>query len=447
MRPVTMPQISAFRGLRYNLAQVGSLSKVIAPPYDVVDGALQKQLYDNSPYNFIRLELTKQEPGDSDPQAVYERAATLFRQWVREGVMQHEPDPAIYVYHQVFDYAGRTYTRRGFMCRVRLVRFGEGNIYPHEQTHAKAKDDRLRLTRACQANMSQIFGLYPDPTNAAQNLLENAVAGTAGLEAVDHLDVTHRLWPVTDQSLIAKVGTLIEDAPMFVADGHHRYETACNYRDELAAANGGSLPAEHPANFVLTMVMSMDDPGLIVLPTHRLLHGVEALDATELSQRLSVCFDCEPAGSGPEAAQAVWKQIEELNDQGAFGLYTAKDQKWTLVTANESTAEKMAEVAGDQSEDWRSLGVAMLHSLIIDRLLNMEGHAKPTYVHLVQEVVDGLHGKLEGELSYSLAALVMPATVDDIRKVSLHNERMPAKSTYFYPKLLSGLVVNPLDGN
>jgi uncharacterized protein (DUF1015 family) len=442
-----MPKISAFRGLRYNLAQVGSLSNVIAPPYDVVDGALQQQLYDNSPYNFIRLELTRKEPGESDPNAVYERAATLFRQWVRDGVLQFEPDAAIYVYHQIFDHDGKTYTRRGFMSRVRLVRFGEGNIYPHEQTHAKAKDDRLRLTRACQANMSQIFGLYPDPSNAAQNLLEAEVVGTAALEAVDHLGVTHRLWPVTDQNLIAQVATLIEDAPMFVADGHHRYETACNYRDELAEQAGGSLPSGHPAQFVLSMVMSMDDPGLIVLPTHRLLHGVEALDSQELSRRLSVCFDCEPCGMGPESAHSVWKHIEELNDQGAFGFYTAKDNQWTLVTANSNTPGKMKEVAPEQSDDWRGLGVAMLHGLIIDKLLGMEGHSKPTYVHLVQEVVDGLNGKLEEQLTYQLAALVMPASVDDIRRVSLHNERMPAKSTYFYPKLLSGLVINPLDSN
>lgn len=442
-----MPKIAPFRGLRYNLAQVGSLSNVVAPPYDVVDSALQKQLYANSPYNFIRLELTQKEPGDVDPDAVYQRAATLFRQWVRDGVMQFEPDPAIYVYHQIFDYAGRTYTRRGFMSRVRLVRFGEGNIYPHEETHAKAKDDRLRLTRACQANMSQIYGLYPDPTNAAQNLLEAHVAGKAALEAIDHLDVTHRMWPVTDHQLIGQVASLVEDAPMFVADGHHRYETACNYRDELAAAAGGSLPDDHPAQFVLSMVMSMDDPGLIVLPTHRLFSGVEELDSAELTKRLSVCFDCQPAGEGPAAAKEVWKQIEELDDQGAFGLYTAKDDKWTLVTANSETEGQMKQIAGNYSDDWRGLGVATLHGLIINKLLGMEGHPKPTYVHLVQEVVDGLQGKLEEKLHYPLAALVMPATVDDIRRVSLHNERMPAKSTYFYPKLLSGLVVNPLDSN
>ncbi|MCA9127987.1 MAG: DUF1015 domain-containing protein [Planctomycetales bacterium] len=442
-----MPVIKAFRGLRYNLAQVGSMSDVIAPPYDVVDNALQEQLYSNSPYNFIRLELTKADPSDADPLRVYQEAATLFRQWVRDGVLQHEPDPAIYVYHQVFDYAGRTYTRRGFMARVRLIRFGEGNIYPHEQTHAKAKDDRLRLTRACQANMSQIFGLYPDPTNAAQNILEGHVAGTAAIESEDHLGVTHRLWPVTDQNIIGQVAALVQDKSTFVADGHHRYETACNYRDELAEASGGALPDDHPAQFVLAMLMSMDDPGLIVLPTHRLLHGVEALDADQLKQKLEPYFDCEPAGEGPDAASTVWNQIESLDDQGAFGLYTARDGRWTLVTANERTSAKMQEVAGDQSDDWRGLGVAQLHGLIIDELLAMKGHAKPTYVHLIEEVIDGIKGELEGGLDYQLAALVMPASVEDIRRVSLHNERMPAKSTYFYPKLVSGLVVNPLDSN
>lgn len=442
-----MPQISAFRGIRYNLAQVGSLSKVIAPPYDVVDAALQAQLYANSPYNFIRLELTKPEPGDTEVDAVYKRAATLFRQWCRDGVMQTEPDPAIYVYHQIFDHAGRTYTRRGFMARIHLVRFGEGNIYPHEQTHAKAKDDRLRLTRACVANMSQIFGLYPDPANEAQNLLEAAVAGTAGIECVDHLGVTHRMWPVTNQGLIQKVASLVQDKPMFVADGHHRYETACNYRDELAAAAGGTLPSDHPAHSVLSMCMSMDDPGLIVLPTHRLFAGASEMTAAELTAKLASCFDCDAMGTGPDKAAAVWKQIEEIDDQGAFGLYTAKDQAWTLVTTNENAAKRMKEIAPNQSDDWRGLGVAMLHHLIMEDLLGQRDLPKATYVHQVEEVVQGLEGKLEGNHHYPLAALVMPATVDDIRAVSLHNERMPAKSTYFYPKLLSGLVVNPLNAN
>jgi uncharacterized protein (DUF1015 family) len=449
-----MPTIRPFRGLRYNLAQVGSLSEVVAPPYDVIDEDFQERLYAASPYNFVRLELTKREPTDTGDEAVYERAASLFRQWVRDGVLQFEPDPAVYVYHQVFDYAGRTHTRRGFMTRVELERFGEGKIYPHEQTHSKAKDDRLRLTRACCANMSQIYGLYPDPQNQIQNVLEAVIAGTAGIEAVDHLGVTHRLWPITSQQVIGEVSSLIEDLPMFVADGHHRYETACNYRDELAAESGGTLPADHPANFVLTMVMSMDDPGLLVLPTHRLFHGVHSLNAEDLAARIGNAFDCEIVGEGSKATEQVWQQIEELDDQGAMALFTRSDQKWTLLTANEHTAEHMQRVASDQSLEWRSLGVSMLHSLVIDDLLELRGHPKPKYVHLVEEVVDGLEGRLGGSLedesqanAFELAALVMPASVDDIRKVSLHRERMPAKSTYFYPKLLSGLVINPLDNS
>jgi uncharacterized protein (DUF1015 family) len=440
-----MPKIQAFRGIRYNLAKVGSLSSVVAPPYDVVDQQLQEHLYGLSPYNFIRLELTRQESGSSDPDAIYQQAAGVYRDWVAQNVLQREPDPAIYVYHQIFEYSGREYTRRGFMSRVRLVRFGEGNIYPHEQTHAKAKDDRLKLTRACQANLSQIFGLYPDQENSIQNLLESHVMTRPALEAVDHLGVKHRLWPVTDQSLIAQVASLVESKPMFVADGHHRYETACNYRDELAASMGGSLPAEHPAQYVLSMLMSMDDPGLIVLPTHRLLHGISPMSSQELVERLSGTFDCEAAGQGPEAAKELWSQIEQLQDQGAFGLYTAQDSRWTLVTANQATHSKMQTLASTHSEQWRSLGVSMLHGLIIDELLGLRGHPKPTYVHLVDEVVDGLHGRLEGALDYQLAALVMPASVEDVRRISLNGERMPAKSTYFYPKLLSGLVVHPLD--
>ncbi len=444
-----MPHIKAFRGLRYNMAQIGSLSNCIAPPYDVVDGQLQAELYAKSPYNFIRLELTKPEPGDTDPLAVYSRAASLYRQWRRDGVLQTEPDGAIYVYHQVFDYAGRTYTRRGFMARIRLVRFGEGNIYPHEQTHAKAKDDRLRLTRACQANLSQIFGLYPDPDNAAQNVLEDHIAGKAALEAEDHLGVIHRLWPVTDINVISQVASLVAEKPMFVADGHHRYETACNYRDELAAAAGGQLPAEHPAQYVLSMMVSMDDPGLIVLPTHRLIQGCSEFTADQLRTRLEKYFDCEVVGHGPKDAKKVWQQIESLDDQSVLALYSTSDSTWTLITAKESALARMREIAPDQSDDWRGLGVALLHRLVFEDLLGVHEKElpKPTYVHLVDEVVSGLEGKLEGQHHYPLAALVMPATVNDIRAVSLHNERMPAKSTYFYPKLLSGLVVNPLDAD
>jgi uncharacterized protein (DUF1015 family) len=437
-----MPEIQAFRGLRYNLAQVGSLSNCIAPPYDVVDSQLQNHLYGLSPFNFLRLELNKPEPTDADENAIYQRAAQIFRKWKSEKALVPEPDPAIYVYHQEFDYAGQKFIRRGFMARVRLKRFGEGNIYPHEQTHAKAKDDRLRLTRATQANLSQIFGLYPDPENEIQDQLEEKIRGVQALEATDHLGVVHKLWPITDVATIQAVASKISDRDMFVADGHHRYETACNYKDELS--KNSPLPSEHPANFVLTMLVGMNDPGLIVLPTHRLLSGVPAMTTAEIHEKLLPYFDCDVVAKGPESAGAVWAEMDRLDEQEIMAVYSKVSNEWTRLTCKPEALERMKLIAADQSDEWRGLGVAILHSLVIDDALGLKGHPKPTYVHLVQEVIDGLQGKLEGNLDYPLAMLVMPATIDHIRAVSLHQERMPAKSTYFYPKLVSGLVVHEL---
>lgn len=438
-----MPEIQGFRGLRYNLSRVGSLSEVVAPPYDVIDNQLQDVLYRRHENNVIRLELNRAEPTDVSPEDVYSRAAKLLRTWIRDEVLEAESDPAIYVYHQEFTYAEQTHTRRGFMARVRLQRFGEGNIYPHEQTHAKAKDDRLKLTRATRTNLSQIFGLYPDSDNLAQEILEQEIIGVQPLEAVDHLGVIHRMWPITDPRIIGEVAALIQHLPMFVADGHHRYETACNYRDELAAT--GQLTADHPANFVMTMLVGMDDPGLLVLPTHRLLTGVPEWSAAELREKLASCFDCEDGGESAERAGAIWEEMQQVNDQLMMAIYTAKDQRWTRMTAKPAAIEKMKEIASDQSDAWRGLGVAVLHRLVIEELLGLKELPKPTYVHLVQEVVDGLEGRLEGNCHYPLAALVMPASIDHIREVSLHQERMPAKSTYFYPKLLSGLVLYRLE--
>src|SRR5687768_8589112 len=197
-----MPAIQAFRGIRYDLGHVGSLSNVVAPPYDVIDAELQRALYEKHPANVVRLILNRDEPGDDAHNNRYTRASRLFRQWQRDRILFTEADPAIYVYHQEFTDGGTTYTRRGFMCRVRLERFGEGRIFPHEETHGAAKADRLKLWSACRANLSQIFSLYPDDENHAQNILEAKINGVAPLEAIDHLGVIHRIWPVTDVSTI-----------------------------------------------------------------------------------------------------------------------------------------------------------------------------------------------------------------------------------------------------
>ncbi len=438
-----MPQIQAFRGIRYDLGHVGALSDVVAPPYDVIDDRLRDQLYERHPANVIRLILNRDEPGDDARSNRYSRAAKFLRNWRSEGLLTTESDPALYVYHQVFEYEGRPHTRRGFMCRTQLERFGEGSIYPHEETHASAKEDRLKLTRACRTNLSQIFGLYPDPENEAQNALEDHIREMTPLEAVDHLRVTHRIWPVTDVHVIARVAAAMESKPTFIADGHHRYETACNYRDELNQAS--PLPATHPANYVLMMCVSMSDPGMIVLPTHRLFRGAPAMTADELRQRLGGNFECHVFGEGPDLAESIWDQLEREAEQGQIAFYTAKDGRWITARITGSGRETMCRVAAERSADWQGLGVSVLHRLVIDSLLGLGDLPKPEYVHLVEEVVDALQGDSASDPQFNLAALVMPATIDHIRAISEHGERMPAKSTYFYPKLLSGLVFNPLE--
>jgi uncharacterized protein (DUF1015 family) len=433
-----MPEIQPFRGLRYDLGHVGSLSEVIAPPYDVIGPQLQDQLYKRHPANVIRLILNRDEPGDDATNNRYARAAKFLKNWRSEGVLAPDPSPALYVYHQTFDYAGRTHTRRGFMARVRLQRFGEGNIYPHEETMSGPKQDRLLLTRACKANLSQIFGLYPDAKNEVQDKLEAAIVGVPPLEATDHLGVVHRMWPVTDINVIGAVAGAISPKPVFIADGHHRYETACNYRDELAA--GGKLPDSHPANFVLMMCIGMEDPGMVVLPTHRLFRGLPEMTSGDLTAKLGDAFTTRVVGEGPDLASNVWDEIETAGDQGTLGLYAKKDDRWVLATITDAGRAQMAKIAAEHSQPWRDLGVSILHRLVIDTLLASPDLTKPRYVHLVEEVVEGLE---TGE--FPVAALVMPATVEDIQTISKHQERMPAKSTYFYPKLLCGLVINPLE--
>jgi uncharacterized protein (DUF1015 family) len=386
----------------------------------------------------IRLILNREEPGDDAQHNRYVRAARFLRNWQSEGVLYREADPSLYVYHQEFDYAGQKLVRRGFMAQVRLEPFGQGRIYPHEETMSGPKQDRLLLTRACRANLSQIFGLYPDEGNEAQAILEAAIAGQPPVEATDHLGVVHRMWAVSDPVVIARVAAVMGPRPIFIADGHHRYETACNYRDELAAQ--GPLDASHPANFVLMMCVGMSDPGMVVLPTHRLFRGLESLDCSMLAQKLGSHFTTRLAGEGSDLAEMVWAEIESEGDQGTIGFFTQCDQRWTIARVTEAGRTRMRQLAPEHSEQWRELGVALLHRLVVEDLLEARNLPKPTYVHLVDEVVR----ELETD-EYPLAALVMPATLDHIQVISQHLERMPAKSTYFYPKLLSGLVIRPLD--
>ena len=438
-----MPKVQAFRGVRYDLAHVGSLRDVVAPPYDVIDAELQDRLYKRHPCNVVRLILNREEPGDDDQENRYTRAARFYRSWLRQGVLTREADPALYVYRQQFDYNGRQYERLGVMARVRLEPFGQGTIYPHEETYPGPKQDRLKLMQACRANLSQIFGLVPDTEMKAGQLLASAILEQTPLEAVDDLGVTHRVWPVTNVDWIQHVQAAYAGQPTFIADGHHRYETACLYRDLLAKEQGG-LDPQHPANFVLMMLVGMSDPGMIVLPTHRLFRGLPPIDSSALREKLSPTFECKTAGAGAERGREIWSQIETEARQDQMAFYTPKDDQWTIATLTAAGQERMAQRCANRTPRWRSLGVALLHYLVMDDLLDAQDLPRPEYIHDVGEVVEFLQ-QSPSATEIQLAALVMPATIDDIRTLSLEGERMPQKSTYFYPKLLSGLVFNPLE--
>ena len=434
-------EIKPFAGYRYNLDIIGNLDDVVAPPYDVIDETFQDELYRRHPNNVIRLILEKMYPTDSAEDNRYTRTAKTLNSWKETNVLRQEERPALYVYHQIYDSGGKQFVRKGFMCGCRAIPFGYGMVYPHEITMSGPKLDRLMLTTACKMNFSQIFGLYPDEENIVQSVLENALEQnefTESVSAVDHLGVIHKMWVVEDESVIKQVVSAMAPKPIFIADGHHRYETACNYRRQVD--DMGLLHSEHPANYVLMVCIAMEDPGLIVLPTHRLFPGLPYFTSEELAAKLSGCFRLEPVGKGAEDAPKVWQRIETENRQDAIGLYTPKDKVWSLTSLTEEGKAKMEEVAQDHHPEWRELGVSLLHRLIVETLLETPEPPKPTYVHLVEEVISELQ---TGD--YSLAALVMPATVEHIKTLSLLGDRMPAKSTYFYPKLIAGFVFNPLE--
>ena len=434
-----MAEVHPFRGWRYDLAQVGSLADVAAPPYDVIGPEQQKELYERHPCNVVRLILNRDEPGDESSDERYNRAAQFLRHWQSEGILTQEREETFYVYHQKFQWEGVEYVRKGFLGRLRLEEFGKGNVFPHEQTMSGPKADRLKLTQACQMNLSPIFGLYPDDEASAQTPLEEAIVGQTALEVTDDLGVVHIIWTVTDAAVLNRVRDHLADKPIFIADGHHRYETAVNYRNWLQSE--GKLENETAAaNFVLMMFVGMNDPGLAILPTHRLISGLPDLTADEIRDTLSPHFQLDDVGTGSEAAKETWEMMEADGGQDVFGFGTAADGKWLF--ARLADASFMVELAGEQSEAWRQLGVSLLHTLVLDHLVkrnNPESEQDCKYVHLLDDVTAGL-----SERSCQLACLVAPAEIEEVQVIASKFEKMPPKSTFFYPKLLSGLVFNPL---
>src|SRR5438067_157186 len=434
-----MADIRAFRAFRYDMGRVGSLSDVVAPPYDVIDPPLQGRLFAASPYNAVRLELPQGGPGDTESENKYTRAARTLKEWVSESVLRQDTARGLYVYEQEFTAEGKTYTRRGFFARVRLEPFGAGRVFPHEQTLPGPKQDRLNLYRATGFNLSPVFGLYPDEAGQVFARLEPFTRKGPPLVARDHLGVVNRLWAVTDSAAVSAVTGLMGPKPVFIADGHHRYETGLKYLEERQAA--GEVPdAEAAPNFCLMMLVGMSDPGLVILPTHRLVSGLPGVTSDQLRAALADYFEVvTPASGGRESAVRAWEDVEADGSQSVLGFGTVADDQWFVARLRRPGA--MDDLAPEQSRDWRGLAVSVLHRLVLDRLLKpkLGGNPSCKYVHLMKEVTDAVAAK-----ECQVAVLVPPATMAHVEAIAGNLEKMPPKSTYFYPKLLTGLVFNSL---
>jgi uncharacterized protein (DUF1015 family) len=426
--------LQPFRGLRYDPATVGDLGAVVAPPYDVIDAAQQATLHARSPYNAVRLILNR----DPDP---YGTAATTLAAWRRTRVLASDALPALYLYAQRFPLAAGERERIGVIGALRLESLQSGRVRAHERTLEKAKNDRLALVRACRTSLSPIFGLVGSP---AARLRELVPAAPAEVDVRDADGARHRVWPITDATLLARVAAELAEREVFIADGHHRYETALRYRDERRAALGAAAPppGAAPFDYVLTYLTSMDDPGLVILPTHRVL-GVLPLDAAALRAALAKTFTIAELPASPSGLAALLDRLQGSVADGETRIGAAVAGVGALWLLSART-ERLPFPAGVPPQ-LRALEVSALHQVILAGILGLPiGERGGTPGLSYTQDADAALTRVESGAA-AAAFFVPPTDVAALRAVALAGLTMPEKSTYFHPKLLTGLVFYPLD--
>ncbi|MDY0018805.1 MAG: DUF1015 domain-containing protein [Anaerolineae bacterium] len=434
-----MAKIQPFRGLRYNPKKICDLSTVITMPYDRIHEAEQAQYYDHDPYNYVRIIQGIRTPDEPDNN-VYTRARDYMQAWLSEGVMLREPAPRLYVLEQRFTTPdGIVHTRRGFTAALELTTFEEGVILPHERTLSGPKVDRLNLTRATEAAWGHIFILYPDSENRINALLQPYLDSHMPLivhEQVIEPAVEQDFWVVDDPELIAAVAA--EMAPkrnLIIADGHHRYETSLTYRDEMRE-KCPDAPPNAGFNYTMATFVSMSDPGLVILPTHRLIHSYTRMTGKALLEALKAYFVVEPMKDRGvmESALAL-----ATPDQPRYGFY---DGSYTLLTLK--SLDIMAELVPDRDSHWRALDVAVLHELILEHVMGLskESVARKENLDYLREPEPGYTAVDKGEANFLF--LLNGTRMEHVRACTEAGEKMPQKSTDFYPKVISGLVALPL---
>jgi uncharacterized protein (DUF1015 family) len=435
-----MAEVRPLQALRYAADKVGDLAQVITPPYDVISPAAQAKYYERSPYNIIRLELGKEEPTDDTLDNVYTRAAATLAEWRLQGILQQDAVPSYYLYQQKFTYGGQYFTRTSLLAGVRLEAWSARVILPHENTLAKAKDDRLKLYRACSTNLSPIMSLYDDPQGRIRRLL-NSYAENAAIQISDEVGEEHRLQPITDAQQVALIQDFFAQRQLYIADGHHRYETALAYRAEIQEQRGGTLHPEDAVNFTLMALIDVDDPGMLVLPTHRLLFGLSQQALAGLTaQRLAQYFSVQ-ALEGADTSGAIQDQLAQAGQQGT-ALIVKAGRQTLLLQLNEQGRQRMEQ--SGHTPAWNVLDVAIAQKLVLEDVLGLraEDMTAGTHVRYTHDSQQALQTVQSGEAQ---AALFLNGTpLRQVCDVAQADDRMPQKSTYLYPKLITGLVMNPL---
>ncbi len=430
-------EIKGFKAYRFNSDIVCDSGKCIAPPYDVINPAQQEKLYKQNEHNIVRVILGKKEDTDNEGNNQYTRAADYLNNWIKENALKQDDRPTIYAYVQEFDLAGKKYERSGFIALSKLAQFGSG-VQPHEKTLDGPKADRLKLTMATKAQFELVFMLYDDSQTIADKIIKRAAQNKSLIKFTDDDGVTHQLFAVDSPDEIAQIQTMMAQKEGLIADGHHRYETALNYYNLTKNPN---------AQWLMIAFVNMHNEGLVVLPTHRLVGNLSNYNTDDLINKLKKDFKItqfEYKESKDKALHLMQKRMSRSFEKGenAFGIYDGKDFYYIMLK------NKNAVSALPMSDASKSLDVVVLHKLILEGILGigdqaLAGEANIEYIKDIGEALDEAIGKVDSGEKQVLF-FMNPTKVEQVRAVAAANEKMPQKSTFFYPKIFSGLTINKL---
>lgn len=426
-----MAEIKAFRGMRYDTDKAGKIGELCCPPYDIISEEQRQQYIAQNKHNVIRLELPR------EGEDVYAHAGEVLDRWREKGLLIHEEKPAIYIYEEEFNAYNKRKSIKGIIARVKVEEFSKGVILPHEFTLSKAKTDRLNLMKATNCNFSQIYALYMDSEHTTLDTIDALSKGEPDMKFTDDDRVTHKMWIITDEDVIAKLVADFADRKLYIADGHHRYETALNYRN-YCRENGISKEGD-PQDYQMIYLVDMEHPGLVVFPTHRMVRDLANFDKNIVLEGCKDYFEITKFTSVGNMNAALAEQYKA--GKHAFGFYCGKGEWYMMVLSDD---EIMAKVLPDLCPASQQLDVSVLHTLVLEKILgidkeNMANQVNLTYTKFFEEAIMQVDNG-----AFQCSFVLNPTRVTDIRDVAAAGEKMPQKSTYFYPKMITGMVMNDI---